>query len=186
MPSLLDVVSYEIEEVSEKVNKLTGKKETIRESIRVVNKRLNLSEVLAAWKNKNFYEIFGLDPHSVSRFHPLNDEQKKSVRSQFKALSKLFHPDRMPNGVALFQLFEQAHNTLVENDKKSTYDLEHMDITFKGEIPKHQTHFSTFSFATFNSNTPPPSYTPPPAQKRSAPEYNPRPASGYAQPNFTQ
>lgn len=185
MPNLLDTVSDVIEEISEKNDKLTAKKEIIKSKVRVVKKSLDLHQILAEWKNKNIYDIFGIDTKSIKRFKSLNDEQKESIRAQFKALTRLFHPDKSPDSTEFFKLFTEAREILLDDTKKAKYDFDHNEIIFNREIPIQHAHYSAHPFSTFKSYTQPSSSTPP-MDKSSDPEFDSMHSGGYAQPSFKQ
>ena len=60
----------------------------------------------------NYYEILGV--HSGASF--------TEIRSAFRRLAKIYHPDKNPAGKEQFTIILKAYETLSDPQLKSTYD----------------------------------------------------------------
>jgi len=58
--------------------------------------------------SKNPISVRGLTPREVLGLHPSASEDE--VRGAFRLLAKVFHPDLLDRGAALFQLVQAAHD----------------------------------------------------------------------------
>lgn len=64
---------------------------------------------------KNYYEILQIN----------QDANEEEIKKAFKKLAKLYHPDLHPNDQlanAKFQKLNEAYNTLIDPNKRKTYD----------------------------------------------------------------
>jgi hypothetical protein len=61
----------------------------------------------------NYYDILGI-PQSAS---------PSEIKSAFRALAKLYHPDKNPSGQEDFRKILRAYETLIHPSRKSAYDL---------------------------------------------------------------
>ncbi len=61
----------------------------------------------------NFYDILGLEP----------DANASEIKTAFRTLAKIYHPDKNPNGQEEFKKILRAYETLINPSRKASYDL---------------------------------------------------------------
>ena len=61
----------------------------------------------------NFYDILGVNINA----------SPSEIKSAFRSLAKIFHPDKNPNGQEEFKKILRAYETLINPSRKSSYDL---------------------------------------------------------------
>ena len=62
----------------------------------------------------NYYEILGIDQTASST----------EIKSAFRTLAKLYHPDKNENGKEFFSKLLKAYETLSNNKARARYDLQ--------------------------------------------------------------
>ncbi len=60
----------------------------------------------------NFYDILGIK----------SDASHSEIKSAFRALAKIYHPDKNPNGQEEFKKILRAYETLINPSRKASYD----------------------------------------------------------------
>ena len=90
---------------------------------------------------ENFYDVLGVP----------KDADTKEVKTAFRRLSKLLHPDvcTLPDAEERFNLAQEAYKTLFDKERRKQYDA----ALARGEKPWETDTFDTFdkSFASFYS-----------------------------------
>lgn len=84
---------------------------------------------------ENFYDVLGI----------AKDAETKDVKSAYRRLSKLLHPDvcTLPDADERFQLAKQAYETLMDETKRKKYD----QALVRGEKPWEEDTFAHFDHA---------------------------------------
>ena len=92
----------------------------IKNQSKIINRRasLNLDRVILVenYKNKNYYEILGINPAAT----------KKEVKSAYRALARKYHPDVNPGNKlseTKFKEIGEAYSVLSDDNKRKHYDI---------------------------------------------------------------
>lgn len=88
---------------------------------------------------KNYYEVLEISQEATP------DEIKKAYRK----LTKIYHPDKNPDGEERFKQIADAYTTLSDPAKRAEYDRAQMGPQFQD----HFTSFHDFSFGSFETPT---------------------------------
>jgi DnaJ-class molecular chaperone len=100
---------------------------------------------------KNYYEILNIDRNA-------SDEE---IRSSYKKLALMYHPDKNPNADASdkFKEISEAYSVLKDSDKRRQYDvMGDVDDNFGGEDPFNvfneifQQHINSFMNMKYDNN----------------------------------